>query len=295
MPSSTSSSSPEPTVSVVIGSNASGDALEACLGALEPQRDGIETLVLSSDGTDDRLSARYPWATFVERRGALVPELWRDGIELSRGRIVALTIAQMVPADDWIETMTSEHEQHDAVGGAIDPGARLRLVDWAEYFCRYARDMRPFEANAHDELPGDNASYKRALLERVADSLRTGFWEPVAHPAMRKAGAELWHTPALLVRQGRSEGFAAFARQRLEHGRRYGHQRGEHFSLVRNVIGILAAPVVPFLMTARVLGHVQAKQRYRARVLAALPLIFALNVVWAVAEARGHLDKARSR
>jgi hypothetical protein len=110
------------------------------------------------------------------------------------------------------------------------------------------------------------------------------------HPVLRRDGVVLWRTPEVVVRQGRSAGFGAFARQRLEHGRRYGHQRGEHFSRSRNLIGVAAAPLVPFLMTARVLQQVWAKGRFRRQAAVALPLILASNSVWAYAEARGHLD-----
>jgi hypothetical protein len=46
-------------------------------------------------------------------------------------------------------------------------------------------------------------------------------------------------------------------------------------------------------MTLRVAQLVVAKRRNRARLVAALPFVFALNVIWAVAEARGHLDVLR--
>jgi hypothetical protein len=289
IPSSTSSSSAEPAVSVVIGSNAP-QALDVCLAALEPQRNSAEVLVCEGEPSHELLRSRFPWATFVTSPGALVPELWRDGIERSNGRIVALTIAQMVPAEDWLETIVRTHEEHDAVGGAIDPGKGLRLVDWAEYFCRYSRDMRPFTPADDEELAGDNVAFKRSLLERHRNELRSGYWEPVLHPALRRDGTELWHTPDLLVRQGRSAGFAAFARQRLEHGRRYGRQRGEQFSRPRNLAGVLGAPLVPFLMTVRVLRRVLAKGRFRRQAVVALPLIFTFNALWAYAEARGHAE-----
>ncbi len=290
MPSSMSSLSPDPTVSVVIGSNASAEALEACLAALEGQRDGVEALVFEAARSSQQLRERFPWARFELRPDALVPELWRDGIDAAGGEIVALTISQMVPAPNWIESIRAEHRSHDAVGGAIDPGSGLRLRDWGEYFCRYARDMRPFVAHEYHDLPGDNASYKRELLHARRDLYRQGFWEPVFHPPLRRDGIVLWQTPELVVEMGRSAGWSAFVHQRLEHGRRYGHQRGTNFSRGRNLAGVLAAPVVPFLMSFRVLRQVAAKKRYRLRFVAALPVIFSFNVVWAYAEARGHAD-----
>ena len=67
-------------------------------------------------------------------------------------------------------------------------------------------------------------------------------------------------------------------------------QRGRHFTRARHARGVLASPAVPFLMTARVVRRVVAKGRYRMQAVASLPLIFALGCVWALAEARGHLD-----
>src|SRR5262249_47359160 len=132
IPSSRQSSSAEPAVSVVIGSNAPR-ALLACLSALEPQRNAAEVLVCEGEPSGDEVPVRFPWVTFMSTPGALVPELWRDGIDRSRGRVVALTISQMVPAEDWLASIERAHEQHDAVGGAIDPSDELGLVDWAEY------------------------------------------------------------------------------------------------------------------------------------------------------------------
>jgi hypothetical protein len=285
----------EPTVSVVIGSNAPPERLAACLEALEPQRDGVEVLVHEGRPSPADLRDRFPWADFELAPAQLVPEHWRDGIDRASGEIVALTIAQMIPAPDWIATMRRLCVEHEVVGGAIEPGQRLRLVDWGEYFCRYSRDMPPFEASDNVELAGDNAAYRRALLEGISETYRGGFWEPVSHRRLAADGVTLWHDPSLVVRQGRSAGFAAFARQRLAHGRRYGHQRGVHFSRTRNLVGVLAAPLVPVLMTLRVLRQVFGKGRYRGRALLALPVIVAYNAVWAYAEALGHVDMLRAR
>jgi hypothetical protein len=219
-----------------------------------------------------------------------VPELWRDGIDAAAGTFVVLTISPMRPAPDWLATVRRLVTQADAVGGAIDPGDDLRIRDWAEYFCRYARDMRPFEPHACADLPGDNAAYAMAALAPIRDVFRSGFWEPVVHRALLDRSQRLLHDPSLVVRQGSSAGIRAFARQRLRHGRLYGHQRGAGFSSVRNALGVLGAPLVPFLMTFRVLREVATKRRHRLAVVVALPVIVFFNGAWAVAEARGHLE-----
>lgn len=291
-----STSSTDVALSVVVGSNGAPGAVESFLAALAPQLDDdVEVLVCEPMSGSSELRDRYPAVQFLEREGALVPELWRDGIDAARGRAVALSISPMRPAPDWIATMRRLATSADAVGGAIDPGEGLRLRDWAEYFCRYSRDMRPFEPHECADLPGDNAVYATAALEPVHDTYRDGFWEPVVHRALLEQVRRLRHDPALVVYQGRSAGIEAFARQRLRHGRLYGQQRGSVFGPVRNGIGVVAAPLVPFLMTFRVLRQVTTKRRHRLRVLLALPLIFYFNAVWALAEARGHLEMLTRR
>ena len=278
----------EPTVTVVIGSNAPPESLAACLEALEPQREGVEVLVQEGRPSPADLRDRFPWADFALAPDQLVPEHWRDGIDRASGEIVALTIAQMIPAPDWIEAIRRLHAEHEVVGGAIEPGPRLRLVDWGESFCRYSRDMLPFPARTSDDLPGDNAAYSRARLESVRELYRDGFWEPDVHRRLGADGVVLLQTPELVVRQGRSAGFSAFFRQRLQHGRSHGRQRGSQTSRGHALIRMLLAPVVPFVMTTRVATLVFGKGRHRGRLLAAAPLVFAFNVAWGLAEGLGY-------
>lgn len=285
----------QPTVSVVVGSNAPPDRLAACLEALEPQRDGVEVLVQEGEASPAALRERFPWASFQARPGQLVPEHWRDGIDRASGEIVALTIAQMIPAPDWIATMRSLLAEHDVVGGAIEPGRGLRLADWAEYFCRYSRDMPPFSGRETLDLPGDNAAYPRARLEIAREIYRDGFWEPDVHRRLAADGVALWQAPELLVVQGRSAGFGAFLRQRLEHGRSHGRQRGARGGRGHNLIRLIAAPLVPFVMTVRVARLVLVKRRHRGRLLAALPLVFVFNLAWGLAEGIGHAAELRRR
>jgi hypothetical protein len=287
--------STEPGLTVVIGSSAPPERLDACLSALEPQIEGVEVLVHETVTSPPSLRDRYPWARFTTSEGALVPHLWRDGIDAASCESVALTIAPMQPAPDWVDGIRGALSEHDAIGGAIEPADGLPLVDLAEFLCRYARDMRPFEARENVDIPGDNAAYRRTALELVRDTYRDGFWENVVDRRLADLGVMPWHTPAVVVSMGRSAGFRAFVRQRLAHGRLYGHQRGAHFGRGRNLVGVLASPAVPFLMTLRVYRELASRRRLGARTLLALPVVFTFNVVWAVAEARGHADLVRRR
>ena len=268
-----SSSSADPVaVSVVIASNGTPGSVEACLAALESQAEGR--------------------AIVCERDGALVPELWQDGIDAATGDVVCLTISVMRPAADWLATARRLAGQAGAVGGAIEPGEDLRLRDWAEYFCRYARDMPPFAVRETADLPGDNAVYTRAALRRRTTSTATG-------SGSRRSTARCESTAAGCCTRRSSSctrtfgWFGAFVRQRLVHGRKYGRQRGVRFS-ARNLAGIPAAVVVP-----AVLWHGRSAKSSAAAAQAAArggdAAAARLRHRWAVGEAAGHLDSLRSR
>jgi hypothetical protein len=287
----------EPALTIVIGSNGAAGSVEACLDALARQVEGrhVEVLVCEPAETSDDVRRRHPEATFVAFPGLHVPHLWREGIDRARAPIVALTISPMRPAPDWVETILARHERDDVVAGAIEPGSGLRLADWAEYFSRYANDMLPFAEHESRDLPGDNAAYKRQQLLDTRDLWSNGFWEPIVHDRLLAEGDRLVHTPELVVSMSRSAGAGAFVHQRLVHGRGHGVTRGRGFGRGRNVVGILASPVVPVLLSVRTLRTVFSRGRLRGRVVLSLPYLLLFDVAWAIGEARGHLDVLRGR
>lgn len=285
-----------PAVSVVVAGNGTGGAVERCLAALAPQvTDGVEVIVCEPAPSPSALKERFPGTTWHVRADALVPELWRDGIRLAGGELVALTISPMVPADDWIAALRGALARCDAVGGAVEPGDGLRLADSAEYLTRYAREMLPFEPRSSLDLAGDNAGYRRSALHEVAASWEAGFWEPDVHRALAGRGALLLREPTVIVRMGRSAGAGAFARQRLAHGRAFGRARGTGRGVVPNLARMAAAVLVPVVLLARTAREVLSRRRLRTRLVVALPLLVCFDVAWAIGEARGHLDALRSR
>ena len=144
---STSSSSADQSLSIVVASNGAPGSVEACLASLAGQVDGAEVIVRASSPGASRPG--QPRAPGCARAGALARRHRRRD-----GAIVALTISPMRPAPDWVARSASGWPDDEVVAGAIEPGEGLRIVDWAEYFCRYARDMLPFERAREPGDPG---------------------------------------------------------------------------------------------------------------------------------------------
>jgi hypothetical protein len=284
-----------PQVTVVVASNGTAGAVARCLASLDAQREGVEVIVCQPAAPEQALVERFPGVRWHHRADALVPELWRDGIRLARGELVALTISPMLVAGDWIATLRDVLEEWDAVGGAVEPAPGLGLADSAEHLTRYARDMLPFERQESLELAGDNAGYRRALLAEVASSWENGFWEPDVHRALAARGARLVHDPALVVRMGPSAGAGAFVRQRVAHGRAFGRARGAGAGTAANLARVAAAAVVPLVLVLRTTREVLARGRGRRRLALALPFLLLFDVAWACGEALGHLDALRGR
>jgi hypothetical protein len=283
------------TLSIVVGSNGALGAVDACLEALAGQADGVEVIVCEPAASPRDVQERHGFARFLERPGALVPELWRDGIDVASGSVVALTISPMRPAADWVARIGDRLGKDEVVAGAVEPGVGLRLVDWAEYFCRYARDMRPFPRRENPQIPGDNCAYRRDLLVRMRPLFRAGFWEPEVNRVLSAEGVKLWHDPDVVVYQGRSAGFRAFVRQRLLHGRVYGRQRGARMARAQNLVRVPLAVLVPVVLAYRTGREVFARRRLRGRFLASLPPLLVFDGAWAIGEARGHFDAFRSQ
>lgn len=281
------------SVSVIVASCNACASIRDCLDCLIQQTDKeVELIVVdnSEDGSGDIMRSHFPQVRMLTQpRGALINELWSAGILRSRGEIVALTTAHCIPAHDWIKQVRAAHKEVAVgVGGAIDGDARSGLVDWAVCFCRYSRFLPPLSAGEVDDIPADNAAYKRAPLFRHEAQWRDGFWEPQLHHALALEGQVLRIAPAMLVRHRRSYNFAGFLRQRFLHGHKYGSWRASTLSPVKRALMLAASPLIPFVLLQRTSARVLGKGRYQLKFIAAFPLVAAFFVAWACGEALGY-------
>ena len=264
-----------PALTIVVAGASDGTGVRDTVGALADQLDdGIEVVVEA-------------------RPGALVPELWADGVRRARGELVGLLSGDALPDPDWVQRTVELHRDGTAaVGGPIEPGPGLGTGDWAVYFCRYAAYGLPLGASEHVEIPGDNASYRGDVLRAHAPSYADGFWEPFVHRVLREDGHTLRMATTRVVRFRAGTAGAAFCRQRFAHGRHHGERRSAGLPRGRIVLEAATAPLVPLLMTARAGRAVFRRRRHRLRFVAASPLLLWFYGWWAAGELAGRLRAA---
>ncbi len=285
-----------PRISIVVASHNGRDNIGRCLNALhDAWRSGeAEVIVVdnSSDESSELVGRQFPEVKLVQAaKDKFIPQLWEIGIQQARGEIVATTTAHFVPEKDWIPQILKAHEKAFAgIGGAIENEAGGGVVSRAIYFCRYSAYMLPFEERRVKDFAADNASYKRAVLEKYEAERRNGFWEAAIHEQMIADGHELSLNPGIVVRHHKSFSFAGFMEQRFFHGRQYGTDRAKHFSTMRRLAYAVMSPLIPFIYLSRMTRRVMDRKKNITLYLSALPVITAFLVSWSAGELLGYLS-----
>jgi hypothetical protein len=284
--------SAETELTIVIASASTEEHSSRCLQALAPQAAGGNIQIVLVGEARTRVEASSMRLEMIEKTG-LVPQLWAEGVNRARGKVVGLLTTSVVPDADWVDLTIAAHaDGTHAVGGPIEPARRLRTIDWAVYLCRYSSQMLPFDAGGSD-IAGDNASYLVDALRAHADAYDAGFWETFVHEQLRADGCRLVRTPARVVRFTGGALFGAFARQRFEHGRVHARLRARAMSRRSVVARFLLAPLVPMLLTVRVARNAVTRRRVVSRFVVALPYILSFFSCWAAGEAVGYLRHLR--
>ena len=289
-----SGQSAEPAVSVIVATVEAERSIVECLRSLKAARGGsaAELIVVdgSNDTTADLVHRIFPDVALIRMRaGTLAPRLWSAGLAVAKGRNVALMTGHSKVPYNWL----------DALGSALGPGvsgsggpvalsAASSLLDAAIYFLRYSAFMPGGNAGATStrEIAADNAMYRGDILRRHSRSFDDGFWEVDFHHRIRAEGEALAMVPGARLEFGRSFPLMAISRQRFAHGRHFGRWRVRNTKVTR-LRTFVAAPVVPFVLMARIAGRVFRSGGDALRFAAASPLILWLSICWAAGEARG--------
>ena len=290
-----------PSISVVIGAQEAAATIERCVQAVLAQTHGLHAEIIVADGSTDGTAAlvasRFPDVVLIRgSRASLVPHLWGLGIERVTAPLVAVTMAQCIPAGDWLEKIlraVHEHPDAAALGGPIDGPHDGAAIDWAVYFARYSAHMPPGMSGPVRDIAGDNAAYRRDALQSAWLDRANGFWETLVHHTLRADGKRIYAIPAVRVRLAPAVGGLRFARIRFQHGQHFGSTR-TITSRRQRALRIVSTPALPAVLLYRI-GRSVRQQRpdWMGHYLRSLPWLIMFLIAWSLGEARGYAAQRR--
>lgn len=289
-------------VSVVIASGAGGEFLHRCLASLKEQAaaQGAEVIVV------DRVGASVdPWVRVIPASTprASVPELRKQGALAAKGEIVAVIEEHCTAPPGWIsviaEAFSAEASSKPSVmapvlaaGGPILDAGFDRVRDWVVYFSEYHNYLPPWPAGDRYLLNGANIAYRRSALLAHEAELATGYWEVVLHPRLAKEG-RLIAVPAMGARHTGPFDYGYYLEQRYLLSRVWGGTQRAKASVAKRLVYLVAAPLFPFLLLARIAARVLAPRtrtgKLLGRFLVALPLLVPVAIAYVWGEWLGYL------
>lgn len=280
-----------PALSVVVPSVNGWAALEPTLDALAAQN-GVPVEVLVPDrlgpAVREPVRTRFPDVLLLEAPpGTPIPALRAMAFRAARAPVVGVIEDHVLVPPDWAARMLDAHRAGaEVVGGAIENAARERLVDWAAFLCEYSHCLAPDPAR--DEVPGNNVTYRRDLLERHGAVVERGGWEYELHAALREAGVTFQLRPEILVgHRMHYTGAAEYAGQRFLYSRSFAALRLRGRTPAARAAYGLAALALPPVLFARVVARVWRSGRHRAELVRSLPLLAVFVTAWALGETAG--------
>jgi len=286
-----------PSLSVIIAAHNSKRELLSCLSALKEQQSinklsKYEIIVVGylSDETKKCIEQKYPLVKTLQTSSHLpVPTLRCLGIKASKGDIMALLEDHCIPADNWVQSILTNHQiGHLVVGGAVENNCTKRIADWAVYFFEYSAFMNPVSEGTTTALPGNNVSYNRSAMKYFDDLLEQNLWESFWHKRLMKNEVLLYAAPDIIVYHNRHFRIMRFWYLSYIHGCNHAVANMRRSNL-KKLLWVISAVFIPAILTFRIGRRILRKKRYLKEFIKASPIILWFHIGWTAGEFMGTL------
>lgn len=281
-------------ISVVIASIVGPPFIDACLESVADQaRDsGAEVIVVACGPAEyaDRIARLFPWVTVISQpTRETVPALRLRGVQKARGDVVAIIEEHCLAAPDWLKRVAAANaDGADCVsGGPVAHHNYNRLRDWVVYFCEYNNYFPPWKEGDWHDLGSANIAYSRSLLLKYESLLSGGYWEAALHPRLAADGVPFRAIPSMVVYHRGPFNFGYYLQQRFWFSRAFAGARILPAS--RKAIYVVMAPLVPFLLLARMARRVWSKRCRPGKFVQCVPLLIPALIVFVSGEFVGYL------
>jgi hypothetical protein len=149
--------------------------------------------------------------------------------------------------------------------------------------------MPPLPRGPALALPGNNACYRRDVLDSLREIYKNGFWEHEFHQHLQRQGWKLFQEPDAVARHRKPYRFGPYLALRFRHGRCFGGMIREAKGFRSMATRVLFSPLTPFLLLSRSARAVAAKKAYNREFCLALPLLLFCYAAWSAGEVAGCL------
>ncbi|MEO6655357.1 MAG: glycosyltransferase, partial [Pyrinomonadaceae bacterium] len=255
-------------LSVIVVSSYSHQSLRNCIDSILANQhlDKVEILVADccSDKPVSNLIEKYPNVGFIHfPQNTGIPALAGAGIKQAKGEIIALTDSSCEVGIGWISAILAAHQSSSPViGGSVDVGGPMKMIDWAAYFCEYGQFMSPLKAATVEVLPGNNISFKRSVIDGRTEYVQPEFWKTYWCEELKEEGLELISEPTMLVHYSKTFQVVPFFVRRFHHARCFAGMRTRRLSVSKRVLYLGGSPLLPFIFLYRTIVTVLAKKRF---------------------------------
>jgi len=279
-----------PKFSVILAETGDADpspAIDAILTACE----GLPSEIILVGGVPRPRDPRV--SEYVQTsHETLTPVRWGLGLAKARGDIVAFTTSELLVHPQWARKLLEAFtDQVAGAAGGIELSPRAGAAQCAMYLLRYSAFVpaEPGPPMPVEDIPGDTGAYRRFALLAHPDLLERGVWEVEFHRRFLRDGLLLLRLPESLATFAGKATFVASTQQRYSHGREFGRARVSRLGQSKARV-VAAAPLVPIVLTTRILRRVAGTNLGRVRVVAAMIPLLLLAGAWALGEAIGALS-----
>lgn len=218
------------------------------------------------------------------------------GLARARGEILAIVEDYGVPDPDWCNRVMNAHRviSHGVIGGAVEHNGH-GLLNWAVYFLDFGRYQLPLREAPSKYVSDVNVSYKRSALESVRELWTMRYNEAIVHHGLSAKGTVLWLRPQVIVREDRGKlTLGRAVQERFHWGRVFGRVRSRFVTRIVRVLYVVATPVIPCIVTGRIIRKVLSGGRNRRWLALSLPLVFVLSICWCIGESTAYLTSKSS-
>jgi hypothetical protein len=194
------------------------------------------------------------------------------------------------PEPGWAEALINAHRQSwAAVGPVLSNANPDSIISWAIFLVESSPWLNPAPAGITEDLQGRNSSYKRTLLLEYGQELGAMLEaESMLHRDLREKGHQLYLEPAAKARHFNTTRPSIWIRQLFLGGRLFASARSRQWSLLRRLLYVGGAVLIPPLRLRRIIRELRRPGRPSNLLPVILPLLGVGLVVSALGEMVGY-------